>query len=313
MAKKNQEKVVIVDKELTPTVIGRLDTKQKSPVILIFIFLIFLGVALFLPDITNYVENYMNGNKQHSNKPNVNTPVVDNENSEKEPEIKYYDYTSDLKITHESFTISNIEVIDNLIKFDITNDTNNVLDLSKSKYYLEVYSEDTTLIQRIKISYGEIAASATNSYSYDLDDGVSNSLSKLLVITKTEADYPEAIIETDEAGNGSLVCTKGYETITYSFGNGYLININDVVDYPNTQDMDYSNTLQDYQILATTYNNIAGISSTIVPLETGFTFTAVIDLRTADIKNLENNNYYNYRTEAKIVKFETESNGYSCN
>ena len=312
MAKKNQEKVVIIDKELTPTVIGKLDTKQKSPVILIFIFLIFVSVALFLPDITNYVESYLNGNKTNSNKPNINKPVVDNEEQE-EPEVKYYDYTSDLRITHESFTISNIEILDSQIKFDITNNTNTSLDLEKSKYYLELYSSDTTLIQRIKISYGEISANGTNSYNYDLDEGVAYNLAKLFVATKTEADYPEAIIKTDESGNGTLVCTKGYETITYTFGNGYLVNIKDVVDYPATNDINYSNMLQDYQILATTYDNIEGISSTIIPLEAGFTFTAVIDLRSADIKQIENNNYYSYRTEAKIVKFETESNGFSCN
>jgi len=61
MAKKKNVDIVITDKELTPTIIGKLDTKEKSPILLIFIFIIFIAVAIFLPDITSYVEDYLNG------------------------------------------------------------------------------------------------------------------------------------------------------------------------------------------------------------------------------------------------------------
>lgn len=315
MAKKKNQNIVITDKELTPSIIGKLDTKQKSPAILIIIFFIFIAVVLFLPDIQTYVENYLSGNNSTINKkPNENNnPVDGNENSADNEEIVYYDYTSDLSITHESFTIFNIKVLNNHISFELKNNTNNVINLEDNKYYLEIYSSDTTLIQRIKISYGSLAPNSAKSYTYDLDESVSNSLAKLLVATKTEADYPEVVLNTDESGIATLVCNKGYETITYTFGNLYLTNISDVVNYPASTDSSYNMALQNYQIMATAYDNIEGVSSTIVPLTTGFTFTTIIDLSNADITSLENKNYYNYKTLAKTVKFETESNGFSCN
>lgn len=313
MAKKKVD-IVITDKELTPTIIGKLDTKEKSPVLLIFIFIIFIAVAIFLPDITNYVEKLMHGNTSN-NKVNVpNNPNKDNtEIPEEEEELTYYDYAEGLVIESELFNITNIKKTDTTIAFDITNKTETELVLDNYKYYLEVYSSDTTLLQRIKISFGTIAAKETKNYIYDLDQNTSISLAKLLVVEKTTDDYPEVTLTINEDQNGVLTCTKNTETITYTFGNDYLVNISHVVNYPFSNDIEYTANLQDYQLKAATYNNYEGTSSTLITNEIGFTYTLLIDLRNADVKQFENNNYYDYRTLSKIVKFETEANGYSCN
>lgn len=311
MAKKEQ-KIVITDKELTPTIIGKLDTKEKSPILLLFIFAIFVTVAIFLPDIQNYVENMLKG--EQNNNPTTNTPINNNEDKpSEEEEITYYDYSEDLVINNELFAISNIKVENNQITFDLKNNTDKELNLGDLKYFLELYSDDTTLLQRIKISYGSFAINETKQYSYDIDDNTLDNFKKILVVEKTEDDYPEVNLQINAENNGILTCTKGYETITYTFGNDYLININDLINYPFSNDISYATNLQNYQVLAATYNNYEGVSSTIVTLDTGFTFTTLIDLRSADITSLENNNYYAYRTLAKTVKFETESNGFSCN
>ncbi len=314
MAKKDKQNIVIVDKELTPTIIGKLDKTEKSPALLIIIFIIFIAVAIFLPDITGYVESYLNGNKQNIPS-NPSNNYNDNNNTEKPnvgEEITYYDYATDLSILTDLFTMSNIVLSENKIYFDLTNTTNSILNLNDYKYFLEIYSSENTLIQRIKISYDTIDSSFTKSYNYDLDDGVADSLAKLLIVSKQESDYPEVNLSSDADGNGLLVCTKDYETITYTFGNNLLISINDIVNYQFNNSDTYSMALQSYQVLAATYNNYEGVSSTLITSETGFTYTTLIDLRNADIKNIENNNYYNYRAQAKTVKFETESNGFSC-
>jgi len=314
MAKKKNVDIVITDKELTPTIIGKLDTKEKSPILLIFIFIIFIAVAIFLPDITSYVEDYLNGK---SSNPKVDNNIDKDNDKEQNPiegeELIYYEYGDGLVIPNELFNVYNILKTDTSISFELSNNTDKEINLNDYKYYLEIYSSDTTLLQRIKISYGSLAAGETKGYIYDLDSNVSTSMTKLLVIEKTTNDYPEVTLEKDADGNGILKCTKNYETITYTFGNDYLISINDIVNYPISINDDYTNTLQSYQVMAATYNNYGGVSSTLINNETGFTFTTLIDLRNASITELKNNNYYDYRTLAKIVKFETESNGYSCN
>ena len=312
MAKKKNENIVITDKELTPTIIGKLDIKQKSPVLLIFLFIIFIAVAIFLPDITNYVNSLLNGEKL--NKTNItNNNLEKKEDTETlEEEITYYDYASDLEITYEAFTMSNILLSENKIYFDLNNNTNKEINLEDNKYFLEIYSSDTTLIQRIKISYGVLAEHSMNSYNYDLDENVSNNIAKLVITTKTENDYPEVNLNKSEDGSSILACKKGYEEITYTFVNSYLVSINSIINYPFSNTGEYITNLNNYQVMAATYNNYEGVSATLVQLDTGFTYTALIDLRVADITLLENNNYYKYKTEAKSVKFETESNGFIC-
>lgn len=313
MAKKKKENIVITDKELTPTIIGKLDTKEKSPILLIFIFLVLIAVAIFLPDINNYIENYQKGKNNTNitnNEPNNNeeeeTPVEENE-------ITYYDYASELVISNELFNVYNFVKTESTISFEIINNSDTELNLEDYKYYLEIYNSEKTLLQRIKISYGSLGIGESKLFTYDIDPNTEASMSKLLVTEKTVDDYPEVVLTINDEGNGILTCTKGYETITYTFGNEYLISINDIVNYPISNDITYTTNLQSYQVMAATYNNYEGISSTLINNETGFTFTTLIDLQNADITALDNNNYYDYRTLSKVVKFETESNGFSCN
>jgi len=208
--------------------------------------------------------------------------------------------------------MSNIVTAENKIYFDLKNNTESMLDLNNYKYFLEIYNSDTTLLQRIKISFGEIDAGATKSYSYDLDEDVAKNLAKLLIVSKTEADYPDVNLTQDDSGVSTMVCKKGYEEITYTFGSGQLSGINHVVNYPFTNNAQYTMDLQNYQAEAAVNNNYNGVSATLITSTTGFVYTTLIDLQLADINLVANNNYYSYRTLAKTVKFETESNGFIC-
>ena len=56
MARK--KKIVIVDKELTPTVLATIENKKTGLIGLVLLFIIFGGVVYYLPEISLYVENY---------------------------------------------------------------------------------------------------------------------------------------------------------------------------------------------------------------------------------------------------------------
>lgn len=314
MAKKKVESVVINDQELTPTTIGTLDTKEKSPILLFVILAIFLVVALFLPDINNYITNYMS--EKNNNKEQVVNPNKDNEEEnvpQEEENDSLYDYAENMEIKADLFGITNIVKKDDSITFNINNATDKELVLDDYKYFLEIYSSEKMLLQRIKISYGTYKANESKEFIYELNNDAKSNIAKIAVLKKTVDDYPEIELTLDDTNNGILTCVKDYETITYTFGNEYLTKISNIVNEPYSSDIAYTTDLQQYQVLAATLNNYEGVSSTLINNETGFTYTTLIDLRTANIVEIENNNFYEYRTLAKVVKFETESNGFTCN
>ena len=73
MARK--KKVVIVDQELTPTVLATKKEKKGSVIWILFIFIIFIGVVIYLPDIAVYVEDYLNPQVDVPNTPSKTSTV----------------------------------------------------------------------------------------------------------------------------------------------------------------------------------------------------------------------------------------------
>ena len=62
MAKRNKKlkNVQISNEELVPTTIGYLETRQKGPFLLIFIFAVLFATLYFMPQITNYMNMFFN-------------------------------------------------------------------------------------------------------------------------------------------------------------------------------------------------------------------------------------------------------------
>ena len=86
MARK--KKVVIVDQELTPTVLATKKEKKGSVIWILFIFIIFIGVVIYLPDIAVYVEDYLN--------PQVDVPNTPSNPNGNKPDDS--DDSSDIKV-----------------------------------------------------------------------------------------------------------------------------------------------------------------------------------------------------------------------
>ena len=113
--------------------------------------------------------------------------------------------------------------------------------------------------------------------------------------------------------NNTLICTKNYETITYDFLENKLHTINDIINYPYNTDQSYTHNLLTYQNQVSYNNNLSGITATLTEASTGFIVNTILDLINVDMTKLSNNNYYAYETEPKIIKFEMEARGFSCN
>lgn len=313
MAKKKKfsyKNLVVNEEELAITKIGEMPNPNKSPIFLFIVFGILIIFVFFLPDIVKHIEE--------KNNVTTNSPVIEKENPVEEipeKELVYYDLSSTLSVNlEEGIKVNNFITTDNTISFIITNNKSSKFYFSKRNYFLELYTEDKTLLERVILSKDSIASESNKTFTYDILDATATNVKKIVFVEKDIEDYPNVILEKNDASEEILTCVKDYETITYKFQSSKLSSITDIVSYAQTtSDLDYHMNLMKWQERVTTYNNIPGVSSSFISNETGFIVNTVLDLPNVKISSVENENYYAYETLAKVVNFEMEARGFSCN
>ena len=139
MAKK--KKIVITYQELTPTTLAIKKDKKKVSIFgifwLIVIFAIFIGGVIYLPEISQYINDYLNPEITTPNTPS-DDKTDDNSGDNNSNEIKEYDITTNPEIVMDNFKINNIKVENGKIVFDITNTGTDLLDFSQYKYFINL-------------------------------------------------------------------------------------------------------------------------------------------------------------------------------
>jgi len=317
--KKNVEEVVISRKELTPTTIGTIETKESGPIVAIIWVLIFVGGIFILPRVSTWVnDNFIEKKPTPTVKPTTpSTPVpTDPSLEEPEDEIKYYDLEDGLMIDFEGFQFTNISA-DNTTKLftaRLINISGKQRMFQDKSYYIELYSEDNTLLQRFLIPKEEITSFKNLSYSM-----VSNYqiVKKMAIVLKEEKDYPQVSLQKNQNNEGVLECEKGNEIFTYIFkeNSNQLVRIQEsFTAYSSSSD--YNQVLNQYTTLASTLKNMNGVEAELTPLRNGFYYEALYSLEemnSSDISRyLTKFAHYKKDTEAKVVAFELNSSGYTC-
>lgn len=307
LAKKKQ--IVISEEELVPTTLAVVQDKKKANVFgmiwIFIIFIIFIAGVIYLPEISAYINSYLN--------PDVvvpSTPSKDNkkeDDTKDETSVKEYKIANDLEITEESFKISNFNIENNTIKFKITNLTNEVLELKDAHYFVNLYSDNKKLLQRIYLQ-DILSPSSETDATYDLSD----SSAKVISLVKiSEEEYPSHIVTVPEEGVATLTCTKNYEKVEYLLNNN-KVYVTNLLYEVNTTDANFNNLYNNYQALQTTYNNIEGVSSNIT-LENGLlSFKTIINLSSVKSDALNLKTIYPFGTDAKVIYFEMTASGYTC-
>lgn len=307
LAKKKQ--IVISEEELVPTTLAVVQDKKKANVFgmiwIFIIFIIFIAGVIYLPEISAYINSYLN--------PDVvvpNTPSKDNkkeDDTKDETSVKEYKIANDLEITEESFKISNFNIENNTIKFKITNLTSEVLDLKDEHYFINLYNDSKKLLQRIYLQ-DIISPSSEADATYDLSD---SSASIISLVKISEEEYPSHIVTVPEEGVATLTCTKNYEKVEYLLNNN-KVYVTNLLYEVNTTDANFNNLYNNYQALQTTYNNIEGVSSNIT-LENGLlSFKTIINLSSVKSDTLNLKTIYPFGTDAKVIYFEMTASGYTC-
>lgn len=305
-----QKKVIINNTELTPTVLAvKKDNKKSSILYLIMLFVIFaifIASVYYLPDISVYVNKYLNPD-QDLVITNVNKNQKKDEETEDKKAVTDYKIEDNLLIEQENFNISNVKKENESISFNITNKTDKVLDLSESHYFMNIYNEEKKLLQRIMLKNILVNPKENQTLTYALSSEDAAIISLLEI---SESEYPAFNLNADN-GLANLTCNKDYETVKYFFNDNKVYVIEDSFQI-ELNDENYTTLYASYQTLVNNYNAIKGVSSSLNTENEVTSFKTTVNLNELTEGSLKNNVIYKNNTDAKVIKFELEASGYTC-
>ncbi len=293
--------------------------KEKGPWGVIFLFLILVSFVVFLPQLTPYINDYLNKED--------NQVKLKPEQKEKDPDDQiqkevFLTLSSDLLITNKDFELSaiNIMTTDNLnyfITFNIKNKGKIAFDFNK-KYYLQLYNAEETLLSRVKI-YDSLPLEIEEMRNLKLPSKAeAQGATKVSIVVLDVKDYPAITITPNEAGEQVLSCTYQNEQYNYLFSTDLLKTINitnsdQVLNYALIEE--YNNVKKNASLAMAKLSNIDGITGLFSETVEGFTTAVDINLNTTDaaiLKELDKYEYFALDTLAKTIHFEMKAMGYTC-
>ncbi len=315
MAKQNIKNFKLEQEELKPMTIGVFESRKKSSVGIFIILSIFILLVLFLPQLSTQFNKYFGKEPDLPNPGGAVDPIVPPDpDSDDEDDFysTFYDFGTDLKIDRDDISIGSFEISnENILSFNIINNADSDITLTNLNYYLELYNEDHTLLERIKLVGGTIDVNSSRDYDRELNFSDTSQIAAV-VFAKLEAkDYTPININNDADGKGSLVCSRPHEKVTYNFVNNKLKDITSEISYTQA-DVDYAEVYQRYSNQSTIYNGRPGIASTFLQYNDTFSVSTTVDLSEANRTTIYNADSFSLDTEAKVVNFEMEAQGFDC-
>ncbi len=314
MANKKKQKgpVVLEDIELRPQVIGYAYKKKSNLGRVIFIFIVFILAVFYINDISVFINNLLGkntastisgnsgGNKEPENPNEPNLPSED--------DMVYNVFSNTLEITEGSLVLKNFNYGNSTLTFDATNNSQSTINLNGRKFFIEIYSEDKTLLNRYKIDINTIIGGDKKAFSLN----VPMSFYYIILSEKTVNDYPEFTLADDDYGRGTLTCKKDDETLVYTFEKNELNSITDTISNSNINDQNYNANYQSVQNMVNTYRNVTGVTATFNGSSNGYTAVISLDLAKADLTKLNSPYYYAHKEEPRVVNFEMITYGFTC-
>lgn len=301
--------------ELASTTIGVFENRKKSSFGVFILLTLFILVVFFLPEISDKVNEYLH--PKTPDKPAV-TPggnkkpdVPDGENYNNQ----FYELAEGLKIVRDDITVGDLalNLENNTLNFSITNNTNQYLVIETLNYYLELYTEDHTLLERIRLTeQRDLNSGAFYSYVKNIKASTAESVKAFTLVKKTINDYPLITLNPKEDGSTTLVCSNSHETVTYKFVNDALKNVVSEANYLNTE-LDYETNYTINKENSLMYNNRDGVVSIFMDYEAGYKITTNIDSANAERFYVFGADSFKLDDPAKVVNFEMEAQGYDCN
>lgn len=302
--------------ELQSTTIGVFENRKKSSIGVVILLAFFIAFVFYLPEISNKVGDYLNPTVPEgpvTPKPNPNNPTNPG-GEDDDHDNDFYDMAEDLKIERDDIIVSNfyIDTLNNTLSYSVTNNTNAYIKVEDLNYYLELYTSEGTLLERVKLTGdANLASGSFKDFTKPIKLESSNTLAKFSLVKKQITDYPTFNLKTDEDGNGTMVCKNLYEQVTYKFKNNALKEVVSEVSHLTT-DNNYEDLYQEYKNLSYNYSNKSDVVSIFMDYEGGFKVTTNIDLSRAARFYVFNADTFKLDTESKVVAFEMGAQGFDC-
>lgn len=314
MAKRKTKEPIVIDKTpLKATSLGNLETKENGPLVAILWVGLLVVCIISLPYIADFVQNYQNNKIIDTPTKKPDHTSDNNTQGEITKDQTIYNFEKNLVITENKFNLSDFSVANNVLTFKITNVGGDVDYFKKHNYFVELFNNDKTLLQRIKFDGITINKSKTITLNVD-----AVSFTKISFIEKDVKDYPNVTLKK-VSEIPTLTCQNKDLKVIYTFStdeDNKLKTIETNYSYASTN-KDYEQMLSRYETYATSYNSLGGVKATLIPINTGFTFKVNIDLATIPeasyTSTFTDKYYYSLDTEAKIVAFELKTSGFTCN
>ncbi len=322
--KENFDNVVIKNVELTPTTIGKIENNEGSLKSLIIMFLCLFIIIFILPYVVNYISDF----KKKENQPPI-IPVEEPEKPDEEEPIEpetpenQVDFISINSPISKTISGYRYEISADLeaqkLDVKVTNVSGSAFLLINTPMYIELYSSEKTLLNRILITKREIVSESTIAFNFSYKDSIEagQTPAYLTLETKNVNDYPAITLKSEDVNEMPfLTCTKGNETIIYSFNEndkGYLLSniIYRILVNDTSEDV-----INNYEAMITSYTSIDGVDAELNTKSSGFEFESKIDLDKVTISEkkriLNNYAFYEKDTLAKTIYFELNSSGYQC-
>lgn len=298
-------------------VIGEIPVeKQKGLFGTIFFFVLLIAFALGLPYISDYVKTLMGTNQEEQiiEEPQEEKPAAEGEVKEAE-DVLYYEIDPNTTFSVEDLSLSNFskEFSDDYYLLFMVGNKKLTSYKFDENYYLELLTQDKTLIERVKIaSLTTLDGNGNMQLKLPISENAYNNATLMTVSKKTSNDYPDITLQGKSDEYATLVCKNNTREITYYFNEDSLEKISDVYEYLNSDENTFRDKLKEETTQAASLNNVDGITSSIVDTTSSFTVNTQIDLTKADLSKVKSLYYYKKGTLPKVVKFEMEAMRYTC-
>jgi len=315
MAKRKIRNIKLEQNELQSTTIGMFESRKKSSLGTFFVLTIFVLVIIFLPQISDFIKNYLHKESTPSIIDNNNsTPnnIIDN-NTENNDDDYFYEYIENLQIINDDITVDNfnIDLTNLLITYRVTNNKASI-DIETLNYYLEIYNQEKTLLERIKLaSTSSLSNNESITITHHISSDAALNIGYLALIKKTILDYPEVNLNIDADGQSTLTCVYNNEVVSYQFTDYKLTSLTSEINH-TTSEEDYLTELFNNQNLVSSYNSHTGITSLISESANGYNITTNVNLSEVARTYIFNADTFKLNTEPKVVKFEMEAQGFKC-
>lgn len=299
-----------------PVVLGELKKEKSSkPIFVILCFALLLGTCFGLPYIKNYLNTEDNSFTRFyrsifgSLTEDTGTDATTTTTTKTLEQTDLTILLSSSTINYQSLSLTDFKLDGIYLSYHITNSNSN-LNLDNEKIYLEIYS-NSKLVTRVKL-IGKIDSTGVNMTSkmYQLTASSSGTYYGKIVKLSV-SDYPEVTLI-----NQTLTCKDNKDTFIYTFNNNQLVSLNHTYSYTYAgHETDYLNKFNESNLISNKIKTLSNCTSSTTENDSGFIFTANLDLKDIKISELGdyiNYSYFDFNTPSKEVSYEMLTKGYDC-